>query len=234
MKNLMMVVGALTMAVGMIGCVSTEAADVDKVAKWQKERTPVAVLQSKIAVKSAGAIVEAVDVAPYGLYKSIADKVDKEAVMERSGRVYLGYVGDIQALEAQGKTREEARKEVTSQILAQPDGDATMSELKAYLDAVNESFLEAAGAWIVDITAQLQAATAKFAQEMPNALGQIAEIAQQEGGMAIIRIPAQAKDDLAVVGDQLKDAGKGLALYVEMIEAARKVAKVKADYPIEG
>ena len=60
------------------------------------------------------------------------------------------------------------------------------------------------------------------------------DIAQKEGGMAVVKIPSQGKDDIAVVGNQLADAGKGLALYVEMVNADKDAAKMQAEYPVEG
>ena len=88
--------------------------------------------------------------------------------------------------------------------------------------------------WIKTTTEELQKATEKFANETPNALNQLVEIAKKEGGMAVIKIPSQGKDDLAVIGNQLKDAGLGLAMIVEMVNADREAAKVGPDYPIEG
>ena len=38
----------------------------------------------------------------------------------------------------------------------------------------------------------------------------------------------------SVVGDQLADAGKGLILYREMIDADKAAAEVQAEYPVEG
>jgi hypothetical protein len=60
------------------------------------------------------------------------------------------------------------------------------------------------------------------------------DIAKKEGGMALMKIPSQGKDDLAVIGAQLKDSGVGLALYVEMVNADKEAAKMQADYPVEG
>ncbi len=223
-----MLVGAV-----VAGCASGKAGE-DKVAAWQKNRTPVEVLKSHIAVKSAGAVVEALDVVPFGIYKSVADKVDKAAVMERYRRIYLGYVGDVQALESQGKSREEAIKAVLDQVKTMPDGAETIAKLNEYLKFAKESDFEAIMAWINKITEEIANASQKFASEMPNALNQLIDIAKKEGGMAVIKIPSQGKDDLAVIGQQLKDAGVGLALYGEMIQADKEAAKVQADYPVEG
>lgn len=234
MNKLMMVVGAVLAAVVMMGCATGGAAGEDKVAAWQKERTPVEVLQSKIEVKAAGAVVEALDVVPFGLYKAVADKVDKAAVMERCRRIYMGYVGDVQELEKQGKSRDEARKAVLDQVRAQKDGAETIAKLNEYLKVAKETNFEAAVAWIQRMTQEIQVAAQKFAAESPNAMQQLMAIAQQEGGMAVIKIPAQGKDDLSVVGAQLADAGKGVAIYAEMVNADREAAKVQADYPIEG
>lgn len=235
MRNLVIpMVGCALLAGVLCGCVTGGAADEDKVAAWQKERTPVEVLKSKIEVKAAGAIVEALDVAPFGIYKAVADKVDKAAVMERYRRIYLGYIGDVQELEKQGKSRDEARKTVLDQVKAQPDGAQTITKLNEYLRTAKETNFEAVAAWIEKITRGLQLANQKFAEESPKALQQIVAIAQQEGGMAVIKIPSQAKDDIAVVGNQLKDAGAGLALYVEMVNADKEAAKMQADYPVEG
>ena len=51
MKKLMMIAGAVALA-GMIAGCATGGAGEDKVAKWQKERTPVEVLKSKIEIKA--------------------------------------------------------------------------------------------------------------------------------------------------------------------------------------
>ena len=228
-----MVAGAVALAGMMTGCATGKAGE-DKVATWQKERTPVEVLKSKIEVKAAGAVVEALDVAPYGIYKAIADKVDKAAVMERYRRIYLGYVADVQALEKQGKSRDAARKEVLDAVKAQADGAQTIAKLNEYLKTAKETNFEAITAWINQITIELQKASEKFAQETPNALQQLVDIAKKEGGMAAVKIPSQGKDDLAVIGEQLADSGKGLALYVEMVNADKEAAKMQADYPVEG
>jgi hypothetical protein len=89
-------------------------------------------------------------------------------------------------------------------------------------------------AWIQKTTEELQVAGEKFANESPKALQQLVDIAKKEGGMAVVKIPSQGKDDIAVVGAQLADAGKGLALYVEMVNADKEAAKVQAEYPVEG
>ena len=234
MNKLMMVAGMVALAAALTGCATGGAADADKVAAWQKERTPVEVLKSKIEVKAAGAVVEALDVAPYGIYKAIADKVDKAAVMERYRRIYLGYVADVKALEQQGKSRDAARKEVLDQVKAQPNGAETIAKLNEYLKISKETDSEAIMAWIQKITEELQAASQKFAEQTPQALQQLVDIAKKEGGMAVMTIPSQGKDDLAVIGAQLKDAGVGLALYVEMVNADKEAAKVQVDYPVEG
>lgn len=234
MNKLMMVAGMVALAAALTGCATGGAADADKVAAWQKERTPVEVLKSKIEVKAAGAVVEALDVAPYGIYKAIADKVDKAAVVERYRRIYLGYVADVKALEQQGKSRDAARKEVLDQVKAQPNGTETIAKLNEYLKISKETDFEAIMAWIQKITEELQAASQKFAEQTPQALQQLVDIAKKEGGMAVMKIPSQGKDDLAVIGAQLKDAGVGLALYVEMVNADKEAAKVQVDYPVEG
>lgn len=234
MNKLMMVAGMVALAAALTGCATGGAADADKVAAWQKERTPVEVLKSKIEVKAAGAVVEALDVAPYGIYKAIADKVDKAAVVERYRRIYLGYVADVKALEQQGKSRDAARKEVLDQVKAQPNGAETIAKLNEYLKISKETDFEAIMAWIQKITEELQAASQKFAEQTPQALQQLVDIAKKEGGMAVMKIPSQGKDDLAVIGAQLKDAGVGLALYVETVNADKEAAKVQVDYPVEG
>lgn len=233
MNKLMMVVGALALAGVVAGCASGNAGE-DKVAAWQKDRAPVELLKSNISVKAAGVITEALDVAPYGIYKSVADKVDKAAVMERYRRIYLGYVADVQALEEQGKSRDEARKAVLDAVRKQPDGDQTIAKLQEYLKIAKESNFEAIKAWCVKMGEDISAMLEKFSNEAPNALSQIVEIAQKEGGMAALTIPKQGKDDLAYIGDQLADAGKGLALYKEMMDADEKAAQMQADYPVEG
>ena len=233
MKKLMMVAGLIALAGMIVGCASGRAGE-DKVAKWQKNRTPVEVLKSKIEIKAASAIVEALDVAPFGIYKAIADKVDRFAVCERYRRIYLGYIADVKALEEQGKSRDEASKEVINAVLAQPDGAKTIENLKKYLKITKLSKYDAIAEWITMISQELQKASEKFVQEAPNALQQLMDIAQKEGGMALMKIPSQGKDDLAVIGAQLKDSGVGLALYVEMVNADKEAAKMQADYPIEG
>ena len=233
MKKLMIMAGAVALAGLMTGCASGKAGE-DKVAAWQKERTPVEVLKSKIEVKAAGAVVEALDVVPFGIYKAIADKVDKAAVMERYRRIYLGYVADVQALEKDGKSRYEARKAVIDAVRKQPDGAQTIAKLNEYLKMAKETNFDAVFAWIQKTTEEIQNASQKFAEETPKALQQLVDIAQKEGGMAVIKIPSQGKDDIAVVGDQLADSGKGLAIYVEMVNADKKAAEMQADYPVEG
>lgn len=220
----------------IVGCVSSTkgGAGDDKVGIWQAERTPVAVLTSNIQVKAAGAIVEALDVAPYGLYKSIADKVDKAGTLDRYRRLYLGYVGDVKALEEQGKSREEASKEVLTALKGMEGGQETLAKLNEYLKVTKETNFEVVFKWIVDVTQQVVNATSKFAEESPKALQQIVDIAKKEGGMAVIKIPAQAKDDLAVIGDQLEACSYGLTLYKEMMEADKKVSELQVEYPIEG
>jgi len=232
MKKLMMVAGAIALAGMMVGCATGKTGE-DKVAAWQKDRTPVEVLKSKIEIKAAGAVVEALDVTPFAVYKAIADKVDKAAVMDRYRQIYLGYVGDIKALEEQGKSKESARKEVYAALAAQKNGAETIAKVKEYLKVAKETDFEAIMAWVQKFTEELQAAGQKFADESPKALQQLMDIAQKEGGMAIMKIPSQGKDDLAVVGNQLADAGKGLALYVEMINADKNAAKMQAEYPVE-
>ena len=233
MKKVMMVVGAIALAGMMAGCATGKAGE-DKVAAWQKDRTPVAVLKSKIEVKAAGAVVEALDITPFGIYKAIADKADKAAVMDRYRKIYLGYVGDIKALEEQGKSKAEARKEVYAALAAQENGAETIAKLNEYLKITKETNFEAIMAWINKITAELQAASQKFGEESPKAVQQLIDIAKKEGGMALVTIPKQGKDDLAVIGAQLADAGKGLALYVEMVNADKEAAKMQAEYPVEG
>ena len=233
MNKLIAFIGAIAVAGMIAGCVTGGAGE-DKVAKWQRERTPVEVLKSKIEVGAAAAAVEALDVAPFGIYKAVADKVDKAAVLERYRRIYMGYVGDVKGLEEQGKSCEEARKAVMKQILDQPDGTQTVAQLKAYLKVAEESNFEAIEKWIQTVTRALELAGQKFANESPKVLQQVIDIAKKEGGMAVIKIPAQGKDDLKVVGAQLADAGKGLALYVEMVNADKEAAKMQADYPVEG
>ena len=233
MKKLMVVAGAVALAGMMVGCATGKVGE-DKVAAWQKNRTPVEVLKSKIEIKAAGAVVEALDVVPFGLYKAIADKVDKAAVIDRYRKIYLGYVGDIKALEEQGKSKDAARKEVYAALAAQENGGDTIAKLNEYLKLTKETNFEAIMAWIQKVTGELQAAGQKFANETPKALQQLVDLAKKEGGMAVVKIPSQGKDDLAVIGDQLKDAGLGLALYVEMVNADKNAAKMQAEYPVEG
>ena len=233
MKKMMMVASVVALAGMFVGCVSGGAGE-DKVAKWQKNRAPVEVLKSKIEVKAAGAVVEALDIAPFGIYKAIADKVDRIAILERYRRIYLGYVADVKALEEQGKSRDEARKEVLDAVLAQPDGAKTVRNLNKYLKITRLTKYDAIADWVAKITEELKKASEKFAQEAPNALQQLMDIAKKEGGMALMKIPSQGKDDLAVISAQLKDSAVGLAIYVEMINADKNVAKMQADYPVEG
>lgn len=233
MKKLMMIAGAVVLAGMVSGCISGKAGE-DKVAAWQKDRTPVEVLKSKIEIKAAGAIVEALDVAPYGIYKAIADRVDKAATMDRYRRIYMGYVADVKALEEQGKSRDAARKEVLDAVKAREDGAETIVKLNEYLKVAKETNFDEITAWINQIQIELQKAGEKFAQEMPNALQQLVDIAKKEGGMALMKIPSQGKDDLGVVGAQIKDSGVGLVLYREMVNADKEAAKVQADYPVEG
>lgn len=233
MNKLMMVAGAALVAVAMTGCATGKAGE-DKVGNWQKERTPVEVLKSQIAVKAAGAVVEALDVAPFGIYKAIADKVDGAAAIDRSRRSYQMYIGSIKEAMEQGKSKEEAVKQANAELNAAPDSAKLKADIKVYLDQTNKTDFEAIFAWIQKMTEELQKATQKFADETPKAIQQLVDIGKKEGGMAIMTIPSQGKDDLAVIGNQLKDAGVGLAIYVEMVNADKEAAKMQAEYPIEG
>ena len=233
MNKLMMVAGAALVAVAMTGCATGKAGE-DKVGNWQKERTPVEVLKSQIAVKAAGAVVEALDVAPFGIYKAIADKVDGAAAIDRSRRAYQMFRGSIDEAMEQGKSKEEAVKQANAELNAAPDSAKLKADIKAYLEQANKTDFEAIFAWIQKMTEELQKATQKFADETPKAIQQLVDIGKKEGGMAIMTIPSQGKDDLAVIGNQLKDAGVGLAIYVEMVNADKEAAKMQAEYPIEG
>lgn len=234
MNKLMIVAGAIALASIVSGCATTGGAGEDKVAAWQKSRTPVAVLESKIEVKAAGAIVEALDVAPFGIYKAIADKVDGMATIDRSRRAYQMYIGTIKELEEQGKTKEEAVNEANAQLNSVENSAQLKADIKAYLAEAEKTDFQACLDWVSKIGEELQLATQKFAEQTPNALSQIIDIAKNEGGMAAIKIPSQAKDDLAVVSDQLADSVKGLAIYVEMVNADKEAAAMQAEYPIEG
>ena len=233
MNKLMMVAGAALVAVAMTGCATGKAGE-DKVGNWQKERTPVEVLKSQISIKAAGAVVEALDVAPFGIYKAIADKVDGAAAIDRSRRSYQMYIGSIKEAMEQGKSKEDALKQANAELNAAPDSAKLKADIKAYLEQANKTDFEAIFAWIQKMTEELQKATQKFADETPKALQQLVDIGKKEGGMAIMTIPSQGKDDLAVIGNQLKDAGVGLAIYVEMVNADKEAAKMQAEYPIEG
>ena len=233
MNKLMMVAGAALVAVAMTGCATGKAGE-DKVGNWQKERTPVEVLKSKISIKAAGAVVEALDITPFGLYKAIADKVDGAAAIDRSRRSYQMYIGSIKEAMEQGKSKEEALKQANAELNAAPDSAKLKADIKAYLEQANKTDFEAIFAWIQKMTEELQKATQKFADETPKAIQQLVDIGKKEGGMAIMTIPSQGKDDLAVIGNQLKDAGVGLAIYVEMVNADKEAAKMQAEYPIEG
>ena len=233
MKKLMMISAAIAIAAMATGCATGKAGE-DKVGNWQKERTPVEVLKSHISIKAAGAVVEALDVAPFGIYKAIADKVDGVAAIDRSRRSYQMYIGSIKEAIEQGKSKDEAIKQANAELNAAPDSAKLKADIKAYLEQANKTDFDAIFAWVKTITEELQKATQKFAEETPKALQQLVEIGKKEGGMAIMTIPSQGKDDLAVIGNQLKDAGLGLAIYVEMVNADKEAAKMQAEYPIEG
>lgn len=233
MNKLIAFIGAIAVAGMIAGCVTGGAGE-DKVAKWQRERTPVEVLKSKIEVGAAAAAVEALDVAPFGIYKAVADKVDKAAVLERYRRIYMGYVGDVKGLEEQGKSREEARKAVREQILKQPDGTQTVAKLNAYLKFAKESNFEAIEAWIKTMGEELKKAGEKLKEQSPIAMEKLAAIAQNGDRIAAMRLAVKGRNDIAVIGAQLADAGKGLALYVEIVNAYKEAAKMQADYPVEG
>ena len=218
MKKLMVIAGAVALAGMMAGCATT-GGDEDKVsafkkevATWQKKRTPVQVLKSKISVKAAGAIVEALDVAPFGLYKPLAEKCDFAFDDYRYHVILSAYNNDVAELVKQGKTKDDAKKEAWARI-----DKADRPKVKAYIAKAAKTNWQEVWAWCAKMGEEVAAATQKFAQESPNALNQIVEIAQKEGGMAAIKIPAQGKDDLAVIGDQLKDAGKALAYYKQIM-----------------
>ena len=244
MKKLMMIAGAAALAGAMTGCgmfgigsdnfdknadQEANAASLQKeVLKWQKERTPVAVLKSKISVKAAGAIVEALDVVPFGLYKPLAEKCDYAFDDYRYHDAYSGYVDNVKALEAQGKSRDDARKEAFAKI----DAD-TQAKVKAYIAKAEKNNWQEIWAWCAKMGEEVAAATSKFAEESPKALNQILEIAKKEGGMAAFKIPSQGKDDLAVIGDQLKDSGKALVYYKQIMGEIEADSKMATEYPAE-
>ncbi|MGN1209470.1 MAG: hypothetical protein ACI4SV_04130, partial [Duodenibacillus sp.] len=174
------------------------------------------------------------DVPVFGIYKAIADKVDEMAAIDRSRRSYQMYIGTIKELQEQGKSKADAIKEANAQLNAAENSAQLKADISTYLAATKKTNFEACAAWIQKMTEELQKASQKFANESPKALQQLMEIAQKEGGMALMKIPSQGKDDLAVIGAQLADAGKGLALYVEMVNADKEAAKMQAEYPIEG
>ena len=144
------------------------------------------------------------------------------------------YIGSVKEAMEQGKSKEEALKQANAELNAAPDSAKLKADIKAYLEQANKTDFEAIFAWIQKMTEELQKATQKFADETPKALQQLVDIGKKEGGMAIMTIPSQGKDDLAVIGNQLKDAGMGLAIYVEMVNADKEAAKMQAEYPIEG
>src|SRR5574344_854096 len=143
MKNILMAAGVVALAGMMSGCMTSGAAGEDKVAAWQKDRTPVEVLKSKIAVKAAGAVVEALDVAPFGIYKAIADKVDGMAAIDRSRRSYQMYIGTIKELQKQGKSKEEAVKEANAQLDAAENSAQLKADIKAYLAEAQKTNFDA-------------------------------------------------------------------------------------------
>lgn len=222
----MMVAGAVAL-VGMIAGCATGGADNNKVAasqedkavafksevaKWQKERAPVEVLKSKISVKAAGAIVEALDVAPFGLYKPLAEKCDNAFDDYRYHIIISAYNNNVAELVKQGKSKEEAKKEAWAKIEA-----ADRPKVKAYIAKAEKTNWQEVWAWCAKIGEELASATSKFAEESPKALNQLVEIAKKEGGMAAFKIPSQGKDDLSVIGDQLKDASKALVYYKQIM-----------------
>ena len=236
MNKLMIGAAMLALAGTMVGC-ATGGAGEDKIAAWQKERTPVEVLHSKIEIQAAGAIVEALDVDPFGIYKPIADKVDSMAVIDRCRRAYQMYVGTIKELmEGEQKlSKEDAIKEANAQLDALAEKDPQIkADIKAYLEETQKTNFDECIAWANAMFAEIQKASEKFANEAPNALQQLMDIAQREGGMAVVKIPSQGKDELAVIGAQLADSGKGIALYIEMVNADKEAAAMQAEYPIEG
>jgi hypothetical protein len=131
-------------------------------------------------------------------------------------------------------SKADAVKKANADLNALENAVQLKADIKAYLAQAEKTDFEACAQWIAKITEELQKASEKFAQEAPNALQQLMDIAQKEGGMALLKIPSQGKDDLAVIGAQLADSGKGLALYVEMVNADKEAAKMQAEYPIEG
>lgn len=234
MNRLMTVAGVVALAGMMAGCATGKVGE-DKVANWQRERTPVELLKSQISVKAAGAVVEALDSVPFGIYKGIADKVDSMAATDRSRQAWLRYKGTVDELvEEEKKSKEEAVKIANEQLNSLPNAADIKTQIKTYIAETQKMDFQPILDWIKATTEGLQQASQKFAEQTPQALQQLVDIAKKEGGMAVIKIPSQGKDDLAFIGNQLKDAGLGLAMIVEMVNADREAAKVGPDYPIEG
>lgn len=223
----MMVAGVIALAGMMTGCMSGKASQ-DKIGDWQKSRTPVQVLESKIEIKAAGAIVEALDVAPFAIYKAIADKVDGMAALDRGRIPNRNYLEKIQEIIEQGKSKEEAEKEAIAFFTPEQ-----INAINEYRNEVKQTNFDACNEWFQSIGEELRQAGEKFAQEMPNALNQLIGVAKQEGGMALMKIPSQGKDDLAVIGKQLKDCGVGLALYISLLNEDKDAAEMTPITPPE-
>ena len=234
MKKLMMIAGAAALAGMMAGCATTGGEEdavtkfKNEVSTWQKERTPVAVLKSKISVKAAGAIVEALDVVPFGLYKPLAEKCDFAFDDYRYHVILSAYNNDVAELVKQGKSEDVAKKEAWARI-----DKADRPKVKAYIEKAQKNNWQEIRDWCAKMGEEVAAATTKFAKESPEALNQIVEIAKKEGGMAIMTIPSQGKDDLDVIGAQLKDAGIALKYYRQIMSEIEADSKETSAADIE-
>ncbi len=230
MKKLMVIAGAVALAGMMVGCASNKAAKegksekaqkehVDKLTKeikdWQKKRTPVAVLKSKIEVKAVGAMVEALDTVPFSLYKPMAEKCDFAFSDWKYHVILATYLGDVEGYMKQGKSKAEAQK--LAQAGISPEDWA---KTKEYIAKAQKTNWDEIWAWCAKFSEELAAATQKFATESVNAPNQALEILKRDGvgGMALMTVPKQVKGDLDVIGGQLKNTEKAFGFYRQIMK----------------
>ena len=237
MKKLMVIAGVVALAGMMVGCASNKAAKegkpkmtaeeqeeaqkkhvdklTNKIKDWQKKRTPVVVLKSKIEVKAVGAMLEALDTVPFSLYKPMAEKCDFAFNDWKYHVILATYLGDVEGYMAQGKSKAEAQKLAKAGISPED-----WAKTKEYIAKAQKTDWDEFKAWCAKFGEDLAAATAKFATESVNAPKQALEILKREGvsGMALMTIPKQVNSDLEVIGGQLKNTEKAFGYYRQIMK----------------
>lgn len=230
MKKLMFMAVSGVAVLSMVGCAmfgSDKKEQGDVIAKYKKERMPLVVVESGLS-KDVPIIATAfypISAIVGNIYIPIAKEVDDVADLTKGRRPYIGYVNDVKALVAQGKTAEEAKKEINSKL--QPE---TIDLIKKYEDFLNKTDLEAA-------IARLTKTLAIIANETTIIATKLAELLNNPGikelsGMKMFSAAKTLKGDFGKLGYQLGDAGTGANLLIKLYMEDQQAKAYMKDYPL--